>query len=266
MCRSVNLPYSPVDRPALPLGFQEAGWTTLRIPLEEGAVSLDELVEWLDRWDDAALLFLRRLSRVTLVAPGGETVHELTLDRSRDREAVVGASPVSGTVLRHQVDSRDGRSWVVYSAEMESPAGLSRAHKATGPKTPVSVALPLGPVQSGLVYAGLPVAPATSVLFASAQFDPLTSRLGFADNAWNRALIPLIADVWSHAALDLFGRDTKAAWLAMPIARMADEDTGWSVVRQVEEEVANRARQWLASNLSFRVHGEGLVGLSKLAV
>ena len=257
---------SPVDRPTLPSGFQEVGWTTLRIPLEEGSVSLEELVEWLDRWDDAALLFLRRLSRVTLITPGGGTVRELTLDRSHDREAMVGASPVSGTVSRHQADSRDGRSWVVYSAEMESPAGLSRARKATGPKTPVSVALPLGPVQSGMVYAGLPVAPATSVLFASAQFDPLTSRLGFADNAWNRALIPLVADVWSHAALDLFGRDPKAAWLAMPIAKTADEDTGWSVVRQVEEEVTNRARQWLASNLSFPVHGVGLVGLSKLAV
>ena len=175
---------SPVDRPVLPLGFQEAAWTTLRIPLEEGSVSSEELVEWLDRWDDAALLFLRHLSRVTLVAPGGEAVRELTLDRSDDdKEVVVGASPVTGTVSRHQADSRYGRSWIVYSAEMESPAGLSRTRKATGSKTPVSVALPLSPVQSGMVYAGLPVAPATSALFASAQFDPLTSRLGFGQGA-----------------------------------------------------------------------------------
>ena len=257
---------SPVDRLALPLGFQEAGWTTLRIPLEEGSVSSEELVEWLGRWDDAALLFLRHLSRVTLVALGGETVRELTLNRSDDKEVVVGVSPVTGTVSRHQADSRDGRSWVVYSADIEIPAGLSRALKATGPKTPVSVALPLSPVQSGMVYAGLPVAPATSALLASAQFDPLTSRLGFADNEWNRALIPLVADVWSHAALDLFRRDPKVAWLAMPEAKTAEEDTGWSAVKQIEDEVTNRARQWLASHLSFHVHGEGLVSLSKLAV
>ena len=257
---------SPIHLPDLPLGFQEVGWTTLRIPFEEGSVSLEELVEWLDRWDDGALLFLRHLSRVTLTDPGGETVRELRLNRSDNKEVLVGVSPVTGTVSRHQADSRDGRSWVVYSAETESPPGLSRAQKATGSKTPVSVALPLSPVQSGMVYAGLPVAPATSALFASAQFDPLTSRLGFADNAWNRALISLVADVWSHAALDLFRCDPKAAWLAMPIAKTAEGDTGWSVVKQIEEEVTDRARQWLASRLSFHVHGKGLVGLSKLAV
>ena len=257
---------SPIDRSALPLGFKEAGWTTLRIPLEQGSVSQEELVEWLESWGDAALLFLRRLSRVTLVSPVGETVCEIALDRGHVKEAVIGESPVSGTVSRHQADSRDGRSWVVYSAEMESPAGLSRARKATESKTPVSVALPLSPVHSGMVYAGLPVAPATSVLFASAQFDPLTSRLGFADNAWNRALIPLVADVWSHAALDLFGRDPKAAWLAMPIVQTAERDIGWSAVKRSEDEVTSRARQWLTPRLTFHAPGKGNVSLSKLAV
>ena len=140
---------SPIHLPDLPLGFQEVGWTTLRIPFEEGSVSLEELVEWLDRWDDGALLFLRHLPRVTLTDPGGETVRELRLNRSDNKEVLVGVSPVTGTVSRHQADSRDGRSWVVYSAETESPPGLSRAQKATGSKTPVSVALPLSPVQSG---------------------------------------------------------------------------------------------------------------------
>ena len=257
---------SPVDRPSLPVGFQDSAWTTLRIPLEVGSLSLEELVGWLDRWDDAALLFLRNLSHVTLLTPGGETIRELTLRRSDHKVTEVDMSPVDGAVSRHQAVARDGRSWIVYSAEVETPEGLSRARKATGTKTPVSVALPLGPVQSGTVYAGLPVAPASSALFASAQFDPLTSRLGFADNEWNRALVPLVADVWSHAALDLFSRDPKVAWSAIPLVKTAEEENGWSVVKQIEEEVTHRARQWLASHLVFQVHGKDLFSLSKLAV
>ena len=257
---------SPVDRPSLPVRFQDSAWTTLRIPLQVGSLSLEELVGWLDRWDDAALLFLRNLSHVALLTPGGETIRELTLRRSDHKVTEVDMSPVDGAVTRHQAVAGDGRSWIVYSAEVGTPEGLSRARKATGTKTPVSVALPLGPVQSGTVYAGLPVAPASSALFASAQFDPLTSRLGFADNEWNRALVPLVADVWSHAALDLFGRDPKVAWSAIPLVRAAEEENGWSVVKQIEEDVTHRARQWLAGHLAFQVHGKDLFSLSKLAV
>ena len=257
---------SSVDRPTLPLGFQEAGWTTLRIPLKEGSLSSEELVAWLDRWDDAALLFLRYVSRVTLLEPGGETLRELTLSRTDDKDIVVGAASVNGTVSRHHAKARDGRSWVVYSADVQSPAGLSRARKATGTTTPISVALPLRAVQSGEVYAGLPVASTTSALFVSAQFDPLTSRLDFADNEWNRALVPLVAEVWSHVALDLFRRDPKVAWLAVPVAETVEGDTRWSVVERIEEAITNLARRWLASHLSFQVPGQGPISLSKLAV
>ena len=257
---------SPVDRPALPPGFQEEGWTTLRIPMKEEALSPDELVAWLDRWDDAALLFLRNVLRVALLASGGETIRELSLRRTYQEGVTVGESSIVETVFRHHAEVDDGRSWAVFSAEVESPKGLSRARKATGPTTPVSVALPLSPVRSGMVYAGLPVAAAYSSLFVSAQFDPLTNRLGFADNEWNRALIPLVAELWSHAALDLFSRDPRAAWLAMPVAQTLEEGTGWSVVRQIEEEATSRARHWLSSRLSFHVHGKRLVSLSELAV
>ena len=257
---------SPINRPDLPLGFQDEGWTTLRIPLEEGSVDTKDLVDWLDKWDDSALLFLGHLSRVTLLAPGGGTVREITLARGDYTETVIDSSPVNATVSRHHANARDGRSWAVYSANIGSPEGITRARKATGPETPVSVALPLSPAQSGMIYAGLPVAPASSALYVSAQFDPLTSRLGFADNEWNRALIPLVADVWSHGALDLFRRDPKVAWLAIPKGNASGEETSSSVVNQIESEVTNRARHWLASHLVFFVDGMGLVSLSELAV
>ena len=257
---------SPVERPDLPSGFQESGWTTLRIPLEEGSVSSEELVGWLDRWNDSALVFLRKLSRVALLAPGGETLRELTLNRSDDKEVMVSDSPVTGTVVRHKADARDGRSWVVYRAEVKSPEGVSRAHKATGPETTVSVALPFSPAQSGAIYAGLPVALVSSPLFVNAQFDPLTSRLGFADNEWNRALIPVVAKVWLHAMLDLFLRDPKIAWLAVPITKATEENIRQSFVERIEGEITSRARGWLASHLSFHTDGKGFINLSDLAV
>ena len=257
---------SPIDRPTLPLGFQEDGCTTLRVPLEEGSVSSEEIVEWLDRWDDSALLFLRHVSRVTLVAPGGETVRELTLSRSDDNEIAISGSSVIQSLSTHWAEARDGRSWLVYSAEVRSPAAISRARKATGSKTPVAVALPLSPVQSGEVYAGLPVMPSNSALFVSAQFDPLASRLGFADNEWNRALVHFVAEVWSHAALNLFSQDPKVAWLAIPISAHGEGDTGRSLVESLELAIMNRVRQWLAAHLSFQVPGLGLVSLTKLAV
>ena len=257
---------SPIGRPELPAGFQEFSWTTLRIPLEDGAISSDELIEWLDRWDDAALLFLRNVLRVTLVGPRGETVRELTLSRDDDKEIAVSTSAVVGAVSRHHAKARDGRSWAVYSADVQSRQGLSRARKSTGPTTPVSVALPLGSVQSGMVYAGLPVAQADSTLFVESQFDPLTNRLDFADNEWNRALVPLVAEVWSHAALDLFRRDPKVAWLAMPTSASDEVGSRLSLVESLEEAITRRASQWLASHLSFQTLEQGTVPLSELAV
>ena len=257
---------SPVARPALPLAFQESGWTTLRIPLEEGSICPEELVEWLDRWDDSALLFLRHVSRVTLLSLAGETVRELTLMRYDHTETEVDEPSVAGTLSRHYAKAKDGRSWVVYSMQIQSPPGLSRSRKATESTTPVSVALPLSPVQAGKVYAGLPVASAASPLFASAQFDPLTNRLGFADNEWNRALVPLVAKIWSHAALDLFRHNHDVAWLAMPLPVTESRGSGWSLVESLEDAVTRRARHWLPSRLSFQVPDQGVVSLSQLAV
>ena len=257
---------SPIDPPRLPEGFQNPGWTTIRIPLAEGTLTTHDLAEWLDRWGDAALLFLRHVSGVTLLGREGETVRQLSLRRSQHEEMAVGETSEIETISRHHASASNGRSWVVISAGARSPRGLSRAHKATGRITPVSVALPLDPAQSGTIYAGLPVEAASPSLFVSAQFDPLTSRLGFADNAWNRALVPLAAEVWSHAALDLFRRDPKQAWAAMPVPAATAEGAGGSVVRLLAEEVLGRARRWLSSRLSFDMPGEGQLRLSELAV
>ena len=257
---------STIDRPTLPAAFQEAGWTTLRVPLETRSVGLEEVVKWLDRWDDSALLFLRHVTRVTLLLPEGTAMRELTLRRYDDGELVKSESAPTQSVSRHHAEAGNGRSWLVYSADVESPSDVFREGKATNDTTPIAVALPLQPTEVGKIHAGLPVAQTRLPLFASAQFDPLTSRLGFGSTSWNQELVPLVAKLWSDATLDCFTRYPRAAWHSVPIMVTEEQYTGSSLVQTLENAVADRARMWLSSRLSFDVPGQGLVRLSNLAV
>lgn len=257
---------SPIDPPTLPDGFNEAGWTTLRIPLDEGIVSTTELREWLNRWDDSALLFLRNITRITLLEHGGSSICELDISRHDDGTIPIGKSSSTRTVSRQRVEVEDGRSWLLYSEDASTPEGVSRARKATEQTTPIAVAFPQYSVNDGQIYAGLPVTRTRLSLFANAQFDPLASRRDFADNEWNGALVPLVAELWSHAALDLFSRAPKAAWQAMPIPDAAEKDDASPLVRKLEEAIVATARQRVASRLSFQVPKQGEVRLSQLAV
>ena len=257
---------SPIGPPSLPSRFQEAGWTTFRIPLATGTVSLEDIKEWFGKWDDGALLFLSHVSRLELLASDGTQIRELALSRFDEEEVEFDGDAAPITASRCRAEASDGRAWAIYSTDVQSPSGVRRARKATGLTTPLSVALPLSPVQSGRIYAALPVAPARAALFVSAQFDPLASRRGFADNEWNRALVPLVAEMWAHAVLDLFSRDPKLAWHTVPIEKTLEGEAAGSLVHAIEEAVTDRARQWVATSLSFPTPEQGDIILSKLAV
>ena len=250
----------------LPAGLGGADWTTLRIPLNDRSVSLEEVVAWLDRWDDAALLFLRHVSRLTLLTSEGDSIRELTLSRSDAADLSVGKDSAIQKATRQRVQASDGRSWVVYSADAPTPSQYSRARKATDSATPIAVAFSLRPISSGRVYAGLPVERTRAPLFVNAQFDPLAGRTGFAPNEWNEALVPLVAELWAEAALDLFTSNPRVAWHAMPIIEPQVGDTSSSLVHSLEQAIADRAWQWLAPKLAFPVLGKGQVKLSELAV
>ena len=257
---------SPIDPPTPPPGFEEAGWTTLRVPLERGDVSPEELEEWLDRWDDAALLFLRSISKVTLLDQEGAPIRQLAISRYDAAEVLLDEWNPSRRVLRQRVEAAAGRSWVVYGEDVSTPAGVLRAHKATETTTPIAIALPQYAIDHGQLHAGLPITRTRLPIFANAQFDPLTNRRDFADNEWNKAIVPLVADLWSRAALDLFSRDPKAAWQAMPLPNVAEGDGPYSFTDGLEEAIIVKARQWVASQLSFPVSGQGELRLSQLAV
>ena len=257
---------SPIDPAMPPPGFDEAGWTTLRVPLERGAVSPEELEEWLDRWDDAALLFLRSVSKVTLVDLEGAPIRHLAITRQDAGEVIPNKRSPGRRVSRQRVRATDGRGWVVYSEDVSTPAGVLRARKATENTMLVAIALPQYKVDRGQIHAGLPVGRTRLPIFANAQFDPLTNRRDFADNEWNEALVPLVADLWSQAALDLFSRDPKAAWQAMPLPDAGEGDATSSFTSRLEEAIITVARKSVVSQLSFPAPEHGEVGLSRLAV
>ena len=257
---------SSIDPPTLPAGFDETGWTTLRVPLSEGIVEQAEMEAWLDRWDHSALLFLRNVARITLLGPEQDPVRELMLSRHDDGEP---SPPMSGSALsvsRQLVEVDDGRSWLVYSGDFPTPAGVYRAQKATPLDTTIGIALPLHPVSFGQVHAGLPVIRTRLPLFANAQFDPRVDRGDVAATKWNEALLPLVAELWSASVLDLFARDPRAAWHIIPVPDASEGDTGSPLVQKLEVAVLTRARQWLSAHLSFHLPGEGEVQLPQLAV
>ena len=257
---------SPIDPPMPPPVLDEAGWTTLRIPFEQGMVGAIELVEWLDRWDSSALLFLRSVSKVTLFDSEGTLIHELSISRCDAEEVQPDEWNPGKKASRRGVDTSDGRSWLVYTEEVASPAGVVRTRKATDRTTPIAIALPQYSVDCGQIHAGLPVTRTRLPIFANAQFDPITNRQDFANNDWNKALVPLVADLWSRAAIDLFVRDPKAAWQAMPLPAIVGGNGQSPFIDELEDAIIAQARQQVASQLSVPVSGQGEFRLAELAV
>ena len=257
---------SPIAPPVLPEEFQEEGWTTFRIPIETGSVTLEEILEWLERWDDSALLFLNHVTRLELLSSDGTQLRELALTRLRMGEVTIGAISDSIRVSRQRAQASDGRAWALYSTAVPSPEGLSRARKATGDSTPISIALPLMPVESGMIYAGLPVTSSRLPIFINAQFDPLANRRGFPDNEWNQALIPLVGDLWAHSVLDLFGRRPRLAWRTVPQSESVDGETWSTFISQLEEAFLDCSSREIANRLSFPVSGGETISLKELAV
>ena len=256
---------SPIEPMKLPTAFDGEGWTVFRVPFGEGRVGPGELAEWLEHWGDGGLLFLRNVSEVGLRMPAGEPLRRLSIHREAAEPAQL--SERLGIVARRQfVATPGGLSWMVHTAEVASPTGVSRVRKATESTTPVGVALPLHEARAGQVYAGLPVVKTRLPIFVNAQFDPLTSRSDLADTEWNRALVPLVAEVWAHAAVDLFRRSPKAAWQAMPAGPASDEGAVSSLVGRLNGAIFESARTSVADGVALEVPGQGWLRLGELAV
>jgi hypothetical protein len=251
-----------VDDPNLPDDFRRSGETVLRIPLEPGVLDAAIIDAWFARWDEAALLFCSHVKSIT-VSAGGQVVRTLRMrweDRSEDTTEIGGAAL---PVRRRYAQASDGRRWSVHTVDAPPPPGVNRARKAVDTSTPLGVALPLQD-EHGQLYAGLPVTAIRYPARINAQFDPLTGRQGLADNPWNNALCPLIADLWVAAAIDLFDTEPSNAWRIVPLLEPTD-DPEQGIAARLETLLLAVARTVLPDRLTFRVDGRALP-LADLAV
>ena len=215
---------------------------------------------------DEGLLFLRNVTQVTLRGSRDDTVRRLSVNRDAEQFLQPAGSAELPAIHRQHVKAADGRAWMVYSSNVPSPAGVFRAHKKMEITTPVGVALPLHRASAGQIYAGLPVVGVPLPVFLNAQFDPLTNRRDLADTPWDRALVPLVADAWSHAAVDMFRLKPTAAWLGMPVRLGPDAGEESSLVARLSAAIVDISRTNVASRVLVDVHGRGWFGLAQLAV
>ena len=235
----------------VPLDLADHGDTVLYVRLRDPDRASERLLEWAARWDDAALLFLGSVRVVDFSADGETRSLALEWDPvSEDRQDLGGTSVL---VRRRHASATDGRAWAVHDAEFPTPKDVKRAHKATEATTPVAVALALAGQVDGVLYAGLPVTAIDLPVRVNAQFDPIASRQGVASNVWNLALVPLVAELWGHAAVALFHVNTMAAWRVVPTD--SDATAGSQVLAELQAALVAIARGSVADLAEVEVDG-----------
>lgn len=242
-------------------GGPDAG-TVFAAPFSPGAVTTEDIAEWLDHWGEAGLVFLRHLSSISLIDASGQTRTRLHIEHAPDEELKLP----HGATLRRAVTASDGRQWIVYARHAPTPAGETRAGKAQGSVTPMAFAFPQFEGDVGHLHVGLPVREVGLPFRVLAQFDPQASRRDIADTDWNLALMPLLADLWLDAVLDVFERTASLGWATVPLAsELAEDDqTTGRLWIALETHLMTSARRAFAESLSLD-GGDGPLPLADLA-
>ncbi|MFJ8691795.1 sacsin N-terminal ATP-binding-like domain-containing protein [Streptomyces roseolilacinus] len=258
-------PYVSVAEPlVVPDWFADDAWTVLRIPLAAGALDAETVDAWLTTWSSGALLFLGYVASVTHLDAQGGVRNRLALTREPGPAFEAEIDGRTARVETSLARAAAGNQWLVCRTTVPSPSGVVRTHKAAGPTTTLAVALPLGHAGRGRIHVGLPVEETGPALWASAQFDPLASRQALDETPWNRALVPLVADLWTAAVLWQFRHDPVHAWSAVPLPD--DIRAGHGPAAVLEQLLLDRARWLLSAELLLDVPGKGLLALESLAV
>lgn len=241
-------------------------WTVLSVPLETDDLTTDSVGTWLDRWDESALLFLRTVRHVSILDERGSDLRSLSLSWRHEPEMRCSIGGSDLRVERRQATAPDGRKWLVHTAEAPTPGGVRRVRKAADATVPLGVAFAREPEDRHAIYAGLPLTTTQAPVWLNAQFDPVTSRTGLAPTPWNRALLPLIGDLWAGAARRLIKERPKAAWSAIPVAtdyRSGNDPEG--IVASLERLLLDRSRADVAENAELGLD-HGLVPITSIAV
>ncbi|MER6313827.1 hypothetical protein ABT237_08680 [Streptomyces sp. NPDC001581] len=253
----------------VPAPFAEDGWTVLRIPLAAlTEVQGGDVDDWLNTWGDEALLFLDHVRTVLHQREDGSVRSQLALkwtERGTYEAIVDGRDTMVGV---RTAQATDGTSWQVSRATVPSPPDVPRIRKAAGETTGLAVALPLqqavGRGIPGQVHVGLPVIELGLPLRVSAQFDPNPSRQQLNDTSWNRALRPLLADLWAAAMIRQLRLDPAVAWQCLPLPEDVQAPKG--PVRKLEKQLLTLAREKVSHELRLQTVSHGDLGLADLAV
>lgn len=237
--------------------------TVLALQLRPGEIAAGDLLQWADNWDDASLLFLRNVRSITFDDHGERRTLHLSERRAPAAHRVIAGRTL--LVRRTTASAPDGRRWTIERADPPSPPGLQRAYKATGKTTSIAVALPhqttLG---HGVIAARLPLADLDAPAFLHAEFDPTVGRQALTDNAWNRSVAALVAELWTQAVVDKFAADPKAAWHAVPTDDPAP-DSPQDFVQILQRRLTHDANARVGRSVRMPVD-EFLVPLADLAV
>jgi hypothetical protein len=244
----------PVVCPRAPeiVGFYnpEARDTLLVVPLDT-EVDTTALEHFMADLGTRSLVFLRSVRRVALidVKTGTATVnHELRERRHRAVDLRVQGHELEAHVVELS-DRARRQTYTRYLVEMPLKADERRHNKATGPTTTLGVCVPSQP-EPGLLYDRLPLPVSSSLpVGLNGQFDPDTARSTLHERAWNARRFAQLGELLAGAALDLFPRDARRAWGAVPLLDdVPDAASEWLRERYVID-VIGRCHLRLADEL-----------------
>jgi hypothetical protein len=233
-------------------GFYNPGMreTLLIVPLD-AEVNRTALEQFMADLGTRALVFLRSIRRVALIdlKTGAATVdHKLREHGHRTVDVQVHGRELEAHVVELS-DRARRQTYTRYIVEVPLKPDEHRHNKATGPTTTLGVSVSRQPEQ-GLLYDRLPLPVASRLpVGLNAQFDPDTARSTLHENAWNAHRFVELGDLLAGAALDLFGRDARRAWGAVPLLHHVPETTSdWLKERYVID-VIGRCHLRLADDL-----------------
>ena len=192
--------------------------TLLVVPLydEVDAVALEQFIADLGT---GALVFLRSIRRVALIDlnTGAALVDHQLHERQRRSAKLDGHGHKLEVEIVELTDRALGQTYVRYLAEMPLKAEERRHNKATGPTTTLGVSVPRRPEQ-GLLYDRVPLpVPCELPVGLNAQFDPDTARSTLHERSWNAHRFAELGDFLAAVAIELFVRDARRAWGAVPL-------------------------------------------------
>lgn len=235
----------------------EANETLLELRLRAG-FDADGFKDWLAEWDTSSLLFLDTVRSLQFVSlRSRKPIIDLRLERRG-----IGSVPIElgrqsleceQTILTDPATRRSWRRYVVNRPV--PPSAPKRRHKETGKTTPLAIAVPDEPMESGRLFAGLPLATHLGAPFSlNAQFNVDTPRTGAQHDAWSIWLLDRLMELVVAVAQERFASLPSTGWIAVPlvaeIEKVSDE---W--LREKFGEGVQRVLKRLSRTLSFEIAG-----------